>query len=184
MLNHPDELDVAALQDAIEKNAAEIKYWEDAPITSVADAVVKQDKLKPLYSERENLAQQHRVMRGDYTEAYPGPKTTVLSTETVAAFGSSNSVAADKAGLLVRAPAQSPATPAPVVAVGASGGVESVIGKRWTPEKLAELKSYREKHGTKKAAKFFCISEQLVRQKLPSEKPQPKGYSAFTHRPK
>lgn len=50
--------------------------------------------------------------------------------------------------------AASCATPAPVEAVGASGGVEPVIGKKWTPEKLAELKSHREKHGTKKAAKF------------------------------
>ena len=68
---------------------------------------------------------------------------------------------------------------APVVAESASGGVEPVTGKRWTPEKLAELKSYREKHGTKNAAKFFRISQQLIRQKLPSEKPQTKGYSVF-----
>lgn len=73
---------------------------------------------------------------------------------------------------------------APVVAAGASDGVEPVTGKRWTPEKLAELKSYREKHGTKKAAEHFCISASLIRQKLPSEKPQPKGYSAFTYRTK
>ena len=75
-------------------------------------------------------------------------------------------------------------SPAPVATESASGGGEPVTGKRWTPEKLAELKSYREKHGTKKAAEFFRISEQLIRQKLPSEKPQPKGYSAFTHRMK
>jgi hypothetical protein len=73
---------------------------------------------------------------------------------------------------------------APVVAVGASDSVEPVTGKRWTPENLADLKSYRDKHGTKKAAEFFRISEQRIRQKLPSEKPQPKGYSAFTHRMK
>lgn len=63
---------------------------------------------------------------------------------------------------------------APIETVGASG-------KRWTPEKIAELKSYRDKHGTKKAAEYFAISEQLIRRKLPNEKPQPKGYSAFTH---
>ncbi len=81
-------------------------------------------------------------------------------------------------------PEQATAEPqaAPVVADSAPGGVELVTGKRWTPENLAELKSYREKHGTKKAAEHFCISESLIRQKLPSEKPQPKGYSAFTHR--
>lgn len=82
------------------------------------------------------------------------------------------------------APATDTATPAPVAVVSASGGVEPVTVKRWTLENLAELKSYREKHGTKKAAEFFRVSEQLIRQKLPSEKPQPKGYSAFTHRPK
>ena len=80
---------------------------------------------------------------------------------------------------------QTPEPPAPpVVAAGASGGVEPVTGKRWTPEKIAELKSYREKHGTKKAAEFFGISAQLIRKMLPSEKPQPKGYSAFTYRTK
>ena len=73
------------------------------------------------------------------------------------------------------------ASAAPVVTENASDGVELVTGKRWTPEKLAELKSYREKHGTKKAAEFFGISEQFIRKKLPSEKPQPKGYSAFTY---
>lgn len=63
-------------------------------------------------------------------------------------------------------------TPAPpVVAVGAPGGVETAPGKKWTPEKLTELKSYRDKNGTKKTAEHFGISEQLVRKKLPSEKP-------------
>lgn len=57
-------------------------------------------------------------------------------------------------------------------------------GKRWTPEKLAELKAYRALHGTKKAADYYGITDARVRQILPSEKPQPKGYSAFTHRSK
>lgn len=80
-------------------------------------------------------------------------------------------------------PAPEPQT-LPLVAASAPGGMESATGKKWTPEKLAELKSYREKHGTKKAAEHFGISEQRIRGLLPSEKPQPKGYSAFTHRPK
>ena len=75
-------------------------------------------------------------------------------------------------------------SPAPVIPAGASDGVEPVNGKRWTPEKTAELKSYREKYGTKKAAEFFGISTQLIRKMLPSEKPQSKGYSAFTYRKK
>lgn len=54
-------------------------------------------------------------------------------------------------------------------------------GKKWTPEKLAELKAYRAKHGTKKAASHFNISDGWVRQLLPSEKPKSKGYSAYTH---
>ena len=76
------------------------------------------------------------------------------------------------------APAQSAATPAPVVTASAS----NAPGKVWTPERLAEVKAYREKHGTKKAAEHFNISTSLIRQKLPSAKPKPKGYSAFTHR--
>ena len=57
-------------------------------------------------------------------------------------------------------------------------------GKKWTPEKLDEVAAFRKKHGTKKAAEHFKVSEQLIRQKLPSAKPKPKGYSAFTHRTK
>ena len=72
------------------------------------------------------------------------------------------------------APAIDTAPPAPVAA----------NGKKWTPEKLAELKSYRDGHGTQKAAEYFGVSEQLIRRKLPSKKLQPKGYSAFVHRMK
>ena len=70
--------------------------------------------------------------------------------------------------------------PAPVMAESASTAPGN--GKVWTPERLADAKAYREKHGTKKTAELFGVSEQLIRQKLPSEKPIPKGYSAFTHR--
>lgn len=83
-------------------------------------------------------------------------------------------------------PAQEPqpTTPsrAPVETASASDGAEPATGKKWTSEKLNELKSYRDKHGTKKAAEYFNISQQLIRRKLPSEKPQPKGHSVFTHR--
>lgn len=74
------------------------------------------------------------------------------------------------------------ASPAPVVAESASTAPGS--GKVWTPERLADAKAYREKHGTKRTAEHFGVSAQLIRQKLPREKPIPKGYSAFTHRPK
>lgn len=70
----------------------------------------------------------------------------------------------------------------PVVANIAPDSMKLAISKKWTPEKLAELKSFRDKNGTKKTAEHFDISEQLIRKKLPGEKPRPKGYSAFTHR--
>jgi hypothetical protein len=43
--------------------------------------------------------------------------------------------------------------------------------KKWTPEKLAELRDYRDKHSTNAAAKKFGISDGRVRQLLPTEKP-------------
>ncbi len=55
-------------------------------------------------------------------------------------------------------------------------------GERWTPEQLAELRAYRTEHGTAKAAEAFDITAARVRTLLPSEKPPPKGYSAFNHR--
>jgi hypothetical protein len=57
-------------------------------------------------------------------------------------------------------------------------------GKVWTPEKLAEAGAYRKKHGTKKTAAHYQVSEARIRQLLPGDKPTPKGYSAFTHRMK
>jgi hypothetical protein len=43
--------------------------------------------------------------------------------------------------------------------------------KKWTPERKAELRAYRDEHGTKAAARQFGISEARVRQLLPTEKP-------------
>jgi hypothetical protein len=57
-------------------------------------------------------------------------------------------------------------------------------GKKWTPEKLAEVAAYRKEYGTKKAAEHFKVSGQLIRQKLPTAKPKQKGCSVFTHRTK
>ena len=77
--------------------------------------------------------------------------------------------------------AEAPQAVAPVpVADGASNGPGT--GKVWTPERLAEVKAYRDKYGTKKTAERFKISTSLIRQKLPRAKPTPKGYSAFMHR--
>ena len=58
------------------------------------------------------------------------------------------------------------------------------IGKRWTPELLAELQAFRNKNGTKEAVKQYGITAARIRALLPGEKPQPKGYSAFTHHSK
>jgi hypothetical protein len=43
--------------------------------------------------------------------------------------------------------------------------------KRWTPDKLAELRAFRDEHGTKAAAKKFGISASRVRQLLQKEPP-------------
>jgi len=74
------------------------------------------------------------------------------------------------------------APPAPIVADSASNAPGN--GKVWTPEKLAELKAYRAAHTMPETATKFGISEQRIRQLLPSNKPKQKGYSAFTHRMK
>ena len=58
-------------------------------------------------------------------------------------------------------------------------GVVPGTPKTWTPERLGELRAYRAAHGTKQAAARFGVSEARVRVLLPSDKPQPKGYSAF-----
>jgi len=44
-------------------------------------------------------------------------------------------------------------------------------GKKWTDEELAELRAFRDEHGTKATAQKFGISEARVRQLLPAEKP-------------
>lgn len=56
--------------------------------------------------------------------------------------------------------------------------------QRWTPAFTAEVQAYRKEYGTKKASAHFQVSGALIRQKLPSEKPAPKGHSVFSHRPK
>jgi hypothetical protein len=71
-------------------------------------------------------------------------------------------------------PAQNTATPAPVVAGG----------KKWTDEKLTELKTYREAHTMPETAVKFGISEQRIRELLPSEKAKAKPFAGLTHRMK
>jgi hypothetical protein len=56
--------------------------------------------------------------------------------------------------------------------------------KLWTPERLEQLRSYREKHGTSAAAKQFGVSDTRVRDLLPGDKSEPKGHSVFNLRRK
>ena len=72
------------------------------------------------------------------------------------------------------APTQTGTTPAPVVAGG----------KKWTDEKLAELKTYREAHTMPETAVKFRISKQRIRELLPSEKAKAKPFAGLTHRMK
>jgi hypothetical protein len=43
--------------------------------------------------------------------------------------------------------------------------------EKWTDERLAALRAFRDEHGTKAAARKFGISEARIRQLLPTEKP-------------
>jgi len=73
--------------------------------------------------------------------------------------------------------------PAPA-ADGSADAHEVPGGKKWTPERLQELRAYRAANGTKAAAEHFGISTSRVRELLPGDKPKQTGYSAFTHRTK
>lgn len=55
-------------------------------------------------------------------------------------------------------------------------------GKKWTPEKLAELNAYREAHTMPETADKFDISEQRIRELLPSKKPKAKPFAGLIHR--
>ena len=57
-----------------------------------------------------------------------------------------------------------------------------VAGKKWTPEKLAELKAYREAHTMPETAAAFGITEQRIRQLQPSKKPKAKPFAGLIHR--
>lgn len=57
-------------------------------------------------------------------------------------------------------------------------------GKKWTPEKLAELKAYRDAHTMLETAAHYDITEQRIRQLLPSKKAKAQPFSGLMHRPK
>lgn len=56
--------------------------------------------------------------------------------------------------------------------------------KRWTPERLAELKAYRATHTAKATAAHFGIHESRIRKLLPSGKPRPSPFPGVAHRAK
>jgi hypothetical protein len=62
--------------------------------------------------------------------------------------------------------------PAPPIAQG---------GKKWTEDKLAELRAYRNSHTMPETAAHFKISEARIRKLDPREKPKSKGYGVFTN---
>lgn len=88
----------------------------------------------------------------------------------------------ERAGFPFRWPLKATSQAAPPAPVADSAS--NAPTKKWTPEKLAELKAFRASHTMPETAKKFGISEQRIRELLPSNKPKSKGYSAFTHRPK
>ncbi|MDD5001779.1 hypothetical protein [Rhodoferax sp.] len=53
--------------------------------------------------------------------------------------------------------------------------------KKWTPERKAELKAFRDAHTEKETAAKFGISGPRIRILLPTGEPQKKPYSVFTH---
>ena len=55
-------------------------------------------------------------------------------------------------------------------------------GKKWTLEKLAELKAYRDTHTMPETASKFGISEQRIRQLLPSGKTKAELFAGLIHR--
>lgn len=47
--------------------------------------------------------------------------------------------------------------------------LDGMAGKRWTETFKSEVAEYRQKYGTRAAAKHFSVSEQLIRRRLPNE---------------
>ncbi len=56
--------------------------------------------------------------------------------------------------------------------------------KKWTDDRLAELKAFRDAHTMVETAKKFGISEQRIRQLLPVKKSKAKLFAGLVHRTK
>lgn len=61
-------------------------------------------------------------------------------------------------------------------AESASVGKPSGTQKRWTPELLAELKTYKDANGAKSAAAKYKVSESRIRHLLSKEKPKHRSH--------
>jgi hypothetical protein len=70
-------------------------------------------------------------------------------------------------------------TPAPIGQVFSDGSA-----KKWTPEKLDELRSWRDAHTMPETAAKFGISVQRIRQLLPRKSPKASPFSGVIHRTK
>lgn len=50
----------------------------------------------------------------------------------------------------------------------------TLSAKKWTDEFKAEVRAYRDKHGLKKTAEHFGVSQATISKHLPAGKPKPK----------
>lgn len=86
--------------------------------------------------------------------------------------------------------AQGDATPDDVVPLpalandAASSATAAPVRTKWTPERLAALKAYRDAHGTKATALHFGIHASRVRQLLPGDRPRPSPFPGVVRRTK
>lgn len=127
---------------------------------------------------------QKRMSEGDYQ------KLAGLLDESASRFKKANGAAATaRAAELARLRARdeyeaSKARPATAAVQGAPVVPVAETGKRWTPDKLAELSAYRDSHTMPETAAKFGISEQRIRRLLPSKKPRPAPFAGLIHRMK
>jgi hypothetical protein len=77
------------------------------------------------------------------------------------------------------------AAPEPAKAQAAPHEAPSNVGQQkvWTEARKAEARAYREKHGLKRTAEHYGVSQSTISKQIPPEKePKPQPYSAFNQR--
>ena len=55
--------------------------------------------------------------------------------------------------------------------------------KRWTPAFIEEVRAFREKHGPLTTAKYFGVSDTLIKRKLSTDKPETAKNATTAHDP-